>query len=450
MQLTARNRKWTRAARVISAGLALVLCALLAWLSTQYRTAFDWTASGRNSLSETSLAALAALERDVQFTIFAREDRIEGRVVGELVRRYQAHSARLQIEYVNPDLNPQALRTLGVTRAGTVRIQYGKRSKLVDRPSEQMLTNALVELTRIHTPLVMHLTGHGERSLNGKANHELGLLGATLSAKGIKTMPLALAEAGAVPNNIELLVIASPLVDLLDEEVAQIQVFVETGGNLLWLLDPGPWRGLEPLATHLGLERLPGTLIDQAAKQFARGGQGAISYVLVSKYGSHPTVNGFKLLTVFPGASALEVEPPANFKAAPLLMSSVNVWAELGPLKGAVTYDNDIEKRGPFALGFALARAVEAGEQRIAIIGDGDFLSNAALGNSGNLDLGLRLVEWLVGADQLVSIPARTDPDNTLVLNNTAAAVIGLSFLFGLPLLLCLAALSVWLRRKNR
>ena len=450
MKLTTRNRKWASAARVISTGLALILCALIAWLSTQYRTAFDWTASGRNSLSDTSLAALETLEQDVLFTIFAREDRIEGRVVGELVRRYQAHNARLQVEYVNPDLNPQALRSLGITRAGTVRVRYGERSKIVDRPSEQMLTNALVELIRARTPLVVYMTGHGERSLNGRANHELGRFGTTLSSKGIKTVPLALAEAGAVPGNTDLLVVASPLVDLLSEEVAQIQAFVENGGNLLWLLDPGPWRGLEPLATFLGIDQVPGTLVDQAAKQFVRGGQGALSYVLVSKYGSHATVNGFNLLTVFPGAAALKVEPSAGFQATPFIMSSVNVWAELGPLKGAVTYDADSEQRGPFALGFALSRAAKSGEQRIAVVGDGDFLSNSALGNSGNLDLGLRLVEWLVGADQLVSVPARTDPDNTLVLDNTIAAAIGLSFLFGLPLLLFLAALIVWLRRKNR
>jgi ABC-type uncharacterized transport system involved in gliding motility auxiliary subunit len=450
MRLTARSRNWTRTARIISAGLAVMLCTLTAWLSTEYRTTFDWTASGRNSLSDTSVATLEKLEQDVQLTIFARDDRIEGRVVGELVRRYQVHTIRLQVEFVNPDLNPQELRALGITRAGTVQIHYGKRSKIVDRPSEQTLTNALVELIRARTPLVAYLTGHGERSLNGKANHELGRFGTTLSAKGIKTVPLALAETRAVPDNTDLLIVASPLVNLLEEEVVQIQAFIKRGGNLLWLLDPGPWRGLDPLAAQLGIDRLEGTLVDQAAKQFLRAGQGAISYVLVSKYSDHPAVNRFNVLTVFPGASALRIKPPENFKAAPLVMTSANVWAELGSLKGAVNYDADSEQRGPFVLAFGLTRAQKGGEQRVAVIGDGDFLSNTALGNSGNLDLGLRLVEWLVGADQLVSVPARTDPDNTLVLDNIVAAVIGLSFLFGLPLLLCLAALIVWLRRRNR
>jgi ABC-type uncharacterized transport system involved in gliding motility auxiliary subunit len=83
------------------------------------------------------------------------------------------------------------------------------------------------------------------------------------------------------------------------------------------------------------------------------------------------------------------------------------------------------------------------------VVGDGDFLSNSYLGNGGNLDLGLNLVRWLSGDDNLLDIPARTAPDSRLELSRTAGAAIGLGFLFILPLLLIATGLLIWWRRRR-
>jgi ABC-type uncharacterized transport system involved in gliding motility auxiliary subunit len=86
----------------------------------------------------------------------------------------------------------------------------------------------------------------------------------------------------------------------------------------------------------------------------------------------------------------------------------------------------------------------------VAVIGDGDFLSNTYLGNSGNLDLGLRLFTWLTGDDELIAITARTAPDATLELSRAATLAIGFGFLFVLPVLLLAAGGRIWYRRRRR
>jgi ABC-type uncharacterized transport system involved in gliding motility auxiliary subunit len=86
----------------------------------------------------------------------------------------------------------------------------------------------------------------------------------------------------------------------------------------------------------------------------------------------------------------------------------------------------------------------------VAIVGDGDFLSNAFLGNGGNLDLGLNLINWLSSDDELIAIPARTAPDTQLILSDTAVLVIGVGFLALLPLGLALTGVLVWYRRRRR
>jgi ABC-type uncharacterized transport system involved in gliding motility auxiliary subunit len=82
-------------------------------------------------------------------------------------------------------------------------------------------------------------------------------------------------------------------------------------------------------------------------------------------------------------------------------------------------------------------------------LGDSDFLANTYLGNGGNLQLGINMFRWLGGDDKLLNIPARTAPDRTLELSNTASAIISLGFLFLLPILLLAAGLLVWWRRRN-
>jgi len=121
--------------------------------------------------------------------------------------------------------------------------------------------------------------------------------------------------------------------------------------------------------------------------------------------------------------------------------------------------------QGPLEIGFVLERpreetapprdAVAPGapagpRQRVVVMGDGDFLSNTYLGNAGNLDLGLNLINWLASDDLLIAVPAKTAPDTSLVLSEIAATVIGFGFLLVLPLALAGIGGFIWYRRRKR
>ncbi len=84
------------------------------------------------------------------------------------------------------------------------------------------------------------------------------------------------------------------------------------------------------------------------------------------------------------------------------------------------------------------------------MIGDGDWLSNAYLGNGGNLDLGLRLFGWLAGDDARMTIAPDRPPDLTVELPRTLVIAIGIGFLLVLPALLAGSGLLIWLRRRRR
>ena len=88
--------------------------------------------------------------------------------------------------------------------------------------------------------------------------------------------------------------------------------------------------------------------------------------------------------------------------------------------------------------------------QRVAVLGDGDFVSNLYLGNAANLELAMALVNWLVEDEAALQIPLIKTRDSQLVLSDKHALLIGAGFLLLLPVILLLIGLALWWIRKRR
>lgn len=435
--------------------LFLVLVALLGWLSQRYFVEWDWTASGRHSLSEASRKTLDSLKQPLKITVFARENNeLRGRIQ-DLLTPYQHYKPDLTVEFVNPDLHPEQVRQLGITLDGELVIEYQGRSEKIHDLSEQALTNALLRLANSQEQKILFLQGHGERNPKGEANFDLGQWGRTLEQRGLKIETWNLGSLTAFPPDTALVVIASPQVAYLPGEVEAIRKYIDRGGNLLWLTEPGDLKGLQPLAAHLGIDFLPGMIVDTTAGVL---GINDPTFVVVASYPAHPLTRNFELLTLFPQAAALEARPGNDFSPAPFLQTQARAWNETGPIKGEIRFDPDQgEKEGPLTFGLSLTRTLEPEkkdsdttiQQRIAVIGDGDFLSNSYIGNGGNMDLGLNLIQWLNHNESLLDIPAKTNPDTRLELGDMALSLIALGFLILLPMTLFGCGMFIWWRRRQ-
>jgi ABC-type uncharacterized transport system involved in gliding motility auxiliary subunit len=140
------------------------------------------------------------------------------------------------------------------------------------------------------------------------------------------------------------------------------------------------------------------------------------------------------------------------------LQSGPQSWTEFQPIgndaSSTIRYDAAAgELKGPLEFGLALTQlspSPDKSQQRVVVIGDGDFLSNTFLGNGGNRALGERVFDWLLGDDALVSLPPRGAPDRTLDISQGELNVLSLGFMVGLPLaLLAIGGLLTWRRRRR-
>lgn len=463
MKVTRQSRRNLRISNIMFVVLLLTAVALLAWLSTRYDYQADWTANGRNTLSAASLAVLDKFNGPVTVTAFASESDMLRRHIRDLVGRYRRHKPDLSLTFVNPDLEPQRVRDLGLSVDGEMLLEYQGRSEQVQDLSERGLSNVLLRLLRSGERRVVFIQGHGERDPAGEAGYDLGQWARQMGSRGITVTTVNLASAGVVPDGTSVLIIASPRSDYLPGEVQMIKEYLGRGGHLLWLADPGKMYGLEPLAASLGLKFRPGMIIDPNISQVGMMlfGTDDPRVTLVTTYPAHALVDGFAFNTLFPmSQSVIQVEG-SDWDATAFLNSLSNTWQETGQKSGKITFDgSDIP--GPLSLGLALTRTAGSAEgsdaavqgeqvqseQRVVVIGDGDFLSNAFLGLGGNLQLSMNIVNWLSSDDQLVDVPVRTTTDATLTLDSTAIKLIGGGSLLVL-LGLIGTGLSIWWRRRR-
>lgn len=433
----------------------LIAAVLAAFLSTRYAFRVDVSAAQRASLAPQSRDLLRALAGPVDVVSYASGTGNLREVIGNFVARYQIEKPDVALRFVDPEADPAAMRERGVRVDGELEISYNGRSERLKFLSEREFSNALLRLSRGRTHVVAFLAGAGERKPDGDANADVGHFGKLLAEQGVRAVPLVLGPGATVPDNTDLVVVANPRVALDAGVVAALVDWIDGGGALLWLTEPGENTGLDALANVLSVRVLPGTVVDGAG---AAIGIGDPSFVAMSTYPPHAITRGFELTTLLPQAAALAQLGAARWDLKPILRSGAQSWSESSAIpknsETTIRYDeNTDELRGPLDLGFALSRLSprpDRREQRAAVIGDGDFLSNSFLGNGGNREFGQRLFNWLLADDALIEVPDRGAPDREIALSQNGLAALGLGFLIGLPALLVGLGGAIWWVRRRR
>ncbi|MBY0577261.1 MAG: GldG family protein [Gallionellaceae bacterium] len=432
----------------------------LGHLANRHHIQRDITHNASNSLEPASVEVLRQMSGPVTITAYATEQDVRlgdiRKIIRDFLSLYQRYKPDLRLVFIDPEKEPEKTRAARIQLNGEMVVEYAGRSEHLTQLNEPVLTSTLLRLAHTRGQTVMYLDGHGERKLDGSANHDLGaLFGAKLKQNGFRINSLNLALAQEVPGNVSALVITQPQVDLMPGEVDKLLRYVERGGNLLWLVDAEPLHGLERLAEKLDLLLPPGIVIDPAAA----GMNAPVTWSLGAAYPPHPVTRNFNLITAFPSARPLVWNENPVWQHAVLVEVAARGWVSRSAPAGnkphdenrlsGHPFDKQHDTAGPAVIALALQRNINDREQRIVVVGNGAFLANSYAGNGGNTDLGVNIVNWLAGEERLITLQPRALKDSSLVLGKTQLTVIGIGFLLGLPLLLASVGGAMWWKRRR-
>lgn len=445
--------------------LFLAVIVMLGWLSVRYNVKQDWTAGKRNTISEASRNQLAAMSDPIKFVAFVYPGSDERQSVQFFAEQYRRFKKDVEIEFVDPSSQPQKVKEYNISFAGEVVLEYQGRRESMRQLSEQTITTALQRLTYSGEKWIVFLEGHGERSVS-EANDQgaYSRLAQALRDKGLKVQPLNLVKTPKIPDNTAVLVIASPKGSLFEGETKQVDEYVAKGGNLLWLTDPDYPAGLEPLTKNLGIGWKNGFAVFPEYELLGTGHPGIYAAI---DYPPGPVTRGLDQVTIFPIVRSIDVEPDKGWTTQPMLRSNAESWLETSPMDGSTVRKEDKDIPGPLTIGVTLTRQVPidpdakpaesaAGktenlkQQRVVLVGDSDFLSDAYLNQLGNQQLGLNIFQWLAERDSQLNIDIPKAPDTTLFLPDWAMVLIGVGFVIVLPLLLIGVGVTRWILRRRR
>jgi ABC-type uncharacterized transport system involved in gliding motility auxiliary subunit len=343
-----------------------------------------------------------------------------------------------------------------VSSYGTLVIENkssGKRETLL-AAQEERLANALVRITREKAKSVAWITGHGEGDVASTARTGYSVIAENLKNQGYEIKPLG-PFTSAIPEGTSVVVVAGPMKPFLPEEARALGDWLQKGGRLLLLAEPGGDGGLGPLLRGYGIEVVDNLIVDPQMRIIGASGDMPV----IAAWEEHPIVSSFdKTIAVFlPAARSLTAVPGSAAKV--VASTSGSSWGETDQAmlaEGKAVYDEGKDLRGPLpVIVVSTAGAADEGEtakgpeSRVVVFGDTDLASNGYVRLSGNGDLIQNAVAWLAEESDLISIRAKDETGSPIMLTRSQGLAVALVALVGIPGLCLAAGIGVWARRRK-
>lgn len=447
--LTGRQARYGGNAVLMSVAFFLIV-GLVNYLGTRHHKRWDVTAEKQFSLSEQSIQILESLDEPIQVKLFFTPGHYNRQKAEDLIKEYVIRSRELTYKFIDPDLERRLAIDYQISRDGTIVFERSENREQTFGVEEQDLTSALLKLIRDEVKGVYFLTGHQERDPDSSEASGYSLAKQVLERENYRVGTFNFAVTDTVPSDLAVLVVAGPRVEISPRESARLDSYIQNGGSILLLVDPGLAKPFGGMLGAYGIELADDLIVDPVRSFF-----GDIAAPLVDRYTFHQITKDLTGLTsFFPTARSIaKTSPlPEGWGVEYLAASSESSWAETGYREERVQLDEG-EEKGPLALAAVVEPSQPAtGKGRLAIVGDASFVENGLLnsvgGSVGNVDLFMNMVGWLAEEEELISIRPKMPEQRQVVLTPPQARGIIYSNILFVPILVLVAGAMVWWRRR--
>lgn len=495
----------SRVRRRLTIGSQVVVTVLLAITAVILLNAVAWRVpysleldvGTRHRLSEKTEKMLATTKGDVDVIAVLNPDKKLYDDVRNILMEYE-HTAQtlgglhVSLEWVNPDRDISRAHQLAgqyelesgdqiIFRSGEnyrvinvgelARYEYELRDSGVSRRmvgflGEQAFSSAILAVASQKAPVVYFLTGHGERDIDN-FDHEEGYssLARAISRDHFDVRTLFMPERNGVPADCDVLVIAGPEQQMMDEDLRWISDYLtKRRGRMLLLLNADPENQNEGLLDILEKWKIRPT--DGYVTGTRIPGWGLV----IHQYGDHPITRPMRNVAsaffaprpLIPLDDAAEKAQESSKAAEDQVRLSVlaradeNGWIEKDYEQVPAVFNDESDIRGPIPIAIAAELGpvnpdAQLQTTRIVVIGDSHFVSNVAIsrGVSGNVSLIMSSLNWLAERDGLLSIepnvPFALQPGMT----QAQWRKVSLMVVFAVPGMMVIWGLLVGYQRKR-
>jgi hypothetical protein len=473
-------RKWGMALHVVFLCLVVLsVVVMVNYLSRDFYLRSHWSSRTKWVLSPRTVQFVAALTNRVHVTVyFRKEDQIYS-TIDELLKEYVGINHRIEIEKVDYLRDPAAAQKIKTTyklgSAGEkdlvifdsggnvfpvdgnmlsdkdIEVLQGDkapsyRKKIVGFRGETMFTGALMRVTDPRRRKAYMLQGHGEHRIDGTQEH-FGYLkfASAVGRNCVQVEPLSLLGTNPVPSDCDLLIIAGPTVAMAESELEKIDHYLDKGGRLLALFNA------DSAQKEIGLEKILAKWDVSIGKFVVCDPDHSLSHgsdIVPSIYTRHSMINplvGMNLGLIQPRPlRAVEDKRADAPKVEEVALTSDNAFVEGDP------------SHKPHRFGLIVTvekgaiEGVTGGTTRIVVVGDSNFLSDAAIDAGVNADFVDCAVNWLLDRPELLKgVGAKNVTTYVLKMTNSEMQVAQVVLLGAMPGSVLALGLLVWFSRRK-
>jgi hypothetical protein len=337
----------------------------------------------------------------------------------------------------------------------------------LDLQSERALTGAILEVTTGEPTRVCLAKGHGEWELGAYGERSFDAVARELQWEKIEVEPFELRKDD-VPATCDALFVVSPQREYSNDEVAIVDRFVASGGNVMLAFDPVLKKkaltatGFEASLSDRGILVGADLVIENDTDQQLPGNPGDL--FLVTSLGTHRLVDTIRkrgggilvavarsvgvseeshsevLWQTTPSAIAesdLEraLDPEARKKATQRAVPLAAAWEHVPPLGDDL---KPVETEGP-------------APGRLLVVGDSDWMSAELLENPqlSNIDFLSAAAGWLTRREALINIAPRKTNAQAVVMSDADLQNLLFRVVVLLPLAMLIAGFGVWWSRRS-
>ncbi|MBE9502721.1 MAG: GldG family protein [Proteobacteria bacterium] len=458
--LTGRSAKYGANTAIMIIVFFMIL-ALASYMSTRYKVRWDMTATKRYTLSDQTKKLVKSLKREVTAIAFYRSDERTRQKMQDLLQEISQLSPKFKFRFIDPDKQPGAAAKHGITSYRTTLLKSGNNQQTIGYESEEKFINALLKVTTDEVKTIYFLKGHGENNTSDIQSSGYKGIKEEVEKENRKVKDINLMETGALPDDCALLIISGPKKDLLADELTKLTAYIERGGSILFMIDPGGFPVTTEYLSGYGFTLGNDVIIDKMSQVF---GANYLVPVVTQYEEKHPITGEFNIQTFFPLARSVTVERTPEKGSFPLALTGDASWGEtninaLYAEEGTVKYDDKTDKKGPLSIAAVKivevtkgAEKSESGDKKryakLVVVGDSDYVNNTHVNLAGNKDFFLNTVNWLMEEAELISVRKKVAGVTPVILTATQARFIFWIPVVVLPSFVLFAGIAVLTRRR--
>jgi ABC-type uncharacterized transport system involved in gliding motility auxiliary subunit len=420
---------------------------------------WDLTKSKKYSLSDQTKKVLEGINEDIKVTLFYQTSDSEKSNAENLLNEYKELSGHIQTEFIDPDKNPAEAKRYAINRYGTVIFEMGDKKEIATATSESEFTSSILKLSRDEVKKIYFLEGHAEKDIEGMDESSYSTIKTSLEKEGYEVAKLSLLTKPAIPKDLSVLIIAGPQKKLLDKEKEVIEKYINEGGKLFLLIDPKSETkedtGLSAFISKWGVNSDRSVVIDPKLYFWTDP-----SAPVINTWATHQITEKLSA-AFFPGVGEISASSnaPAEYVVTSLASTSADSWLEKDIENKEVKYDKDKDKKGPISIAVAVEKTPSSEEgndeeknkkTRLIVVGDSDFAVDGFADSLGNQDFFLNAVSYLAEEEELISIRPKDEEERTVALTGGQSRAIFYGTVLGMPIVVVIAGILVWLRRRKK